>query len=354
MTETSEILFERRGAAGLVTLNRPQALNAITHGMVRALARQLAAWAEDDAVTRVVIAGAGARAFCAGGDIRALYELGRSGRHGLALDFWRDEYRLNAAIKRYRKPFVALVDGIVMGGGVGVSVNGSHRVAGDRFQFAMPEVGIGFFPDVGATWFLPRLPGGLGGHCGLTGQRLGPGDAVAAGIATHRVASARLAELREALCGAAAVDQVLAAFAEPPGEMPVAGLRPLIDRLYVGDRVEDILAALDREAGATGPAGAGWAAETAAIIRAKSPLSLKIALAQLRLGPHLTFEECMRTEFRIVSRVVHGHDFYEGVRAAVIDKDNQPRWQPSALAGIGDAEVGRHFAPLGADELPLP
>ena len=159
---TDDILFERRGAAGLITLNRPQALNAVTHAMVLALRAQLAAWADDPAITRVVISAAGGRAFSAGGDIRALYDLAQAGRHDEALQFWRDEYPLNVAIKNFRKPYVALIDGIVMGGGVGVSVHGSHRVAGDRFQFAMPEVGIGFFPDVGATWFLARLPGELG------------------------------------------------------------------------------------------------------------------------------------------------------------------------------------------------
>jgi len=180
MNSTPEILFERRGAAGIVRLNRAKALNAVTHEMVRALARQLEAWASDPAVTRVVITAAGERAFSSGGDIRALYELGRAGRQAEMLTFWRDEYPLNATIKRYPKPYVALIDGIVMGGGVGVSIHGSHRVAGDRFSFAMPEVGIGFFPDIGATWFLPRMPGELGTWCALTGDRLKTADAVAA------------------------------------------------------------------------------------------------------------------------------------------------------------------------------
>src|SRR5882762_7886928 len=176
--DSPDILFERRGVAGIVTLNRPKALNAVTHDMVRALARQLDAWADDAAVTRVVITAAGERAFSAGGDIRALYELGRAGRQTEMLTFWREEYPLNAMIKRYPKPYVALIDGIVMGGGVGVSVHGSHRVAGDKFLFAMPEVGIGFFPDVGGTWFLPRMPGELGAWCALTGERLGAADGI--------------------------------------------------------------------------------------------------------------------------------------------------------------------------------
>src|SRR5437763_926594 len=236
-----------------------------------------------------------------------------------------------------------------MGGGVGISVHGSHRVAGERFQFAMPEVGIGFFPDVGATWFLPRLPGKIGTYCALAGERLRTGDAVAAGIATHHVASERFSDLIDALAGTVSVDAVLAAFAEPPGEARLAPLRAEIDRLFAGDTVESVLAGLDAAAKGGGPT-AEWAGKTAATMRTKSPTSLKIALAQMRRGADWSFEECMRAEFRIVSRIVDGHDFYEGVRATIIDKDNAPRWRPAGLGEVGDAEVERHFGPL-ADEL---
>ncbi|MGA7490335.1 MAG: enoyl-CoA hydratase/isomerase family protein, partial [Xanthobacteraceae bacterium] len=180
----SDLLFARQGAAGLVTLNRPQALNAVSLDMVHALGRQLSEWESDPAVTRVIITADGGRAFSAGGDLRALYDLGRAGRTQEALNYFRAEYALNACIKRYRKPYIALIDGIVMGGGVGISVHGSHRVAGDKFVFAMPEVGIGFFPDIGATWFLPRMPGALGTYCALTGERLAADDGAAAGLAT--------------------------------------------------------------------------------------------------------------------------------------------------------------------------
>ena len=223
MTEAPpEILFDRRGAAGLVTLNRPQALNAVTLGMVRAFTRQLQEWRDDPSITRVVLTAAGGRAFSAGGDIRALYDAGTSGRHDEMLAFYGEEYVLNTMIKHYPKPYVALIDGIVMGGGVGLSVHGSHRVAGDRFSFAMPEVSIGFFPDVGATWFLPRLPGELGAYCALTGERLDAADGVAATVATHRVSSSRFADLADALCGAVSVDATLAAFAEPAGREQLA------------------------------------------------------------------------------------------------------------------------------------
>ncbi len=348
-----EILFERRGAAGLVTLNRPKALNALTHAMALSLRAQLARWAEDPAITRVVIMGAGERAFCAGGDIRNLYDLGQAGRRDEALQFWRDEYPLNVVIKTYRKPYVALIDGLVMGGGVGVSVHGSHRVAGDRYSFAMPEVGIGFFPDVGATWFLPRLPGELGTYCALTGERFGPADAVGAGLATHRIPSARFPALIEGLAGTVSVDAVLAAFSEPAGEGPVLAHRAAIDRLFAATSVEDILAALDAESASAG-ADAAWAGKTAATMRTKSPLSVKIALAQVRRGGQWDFATCMRAEFRIVSRIIEGHDFYEGVRAVIVDKDNAPRWRPAALTDVSEAEVERHFAPLGQTELALP
>ena len=228
-----DILFERRGAAGIVTLNRPKALNAVTHDMVRALRAELDRWANDPAITRIVIMAAGERAFSAGGDIRALYDLGKAGRIDDALQFWRDEYPLNLAIKNYRKPYVALIDGIAMGGGVGVSVHGSHRIAGDRFSFAMPEAGIGFFPDVGATWFLPRMPGELGAYCALTGDRFGVTDAVSCGVATHRIPSAQFDAVLDGLMGTVSVDAVLAAFAQ--GETRMRGLAEL--RVKESDRL---------------------------------------------------------------------------------------------------------------------
>jgi enoyl-CoA hydratase len=352
MSSEPDILFERRGRAGVVTLNRPHALNAVSHDMVRALAQELSEWEAEAAVTRVIVTARGGRAFSAGGDLRSLYDLGRAGRYEDALDFFRDEYLLNACIKRYRKPYVAMIDGMVMGGGVGVSVHGSHRIAGDKFVFAMPEVGIGFFPDIGATWFLPRLPGELGAFCALTGERLDADEATGAGIATHRVASAQFPDLIEALCGSVSVDALLGAFARPPQPGPMAGRRGVIDRLFQGNRVEDILAALDAEA-TVGGTHAAFASNSAALIRTKSPTSLKVALAQMRRGPMLAFTECMRTEFRIVSRVVRGHDFYEGVRAVIVDKDQAPHWQPAALEAVSAAEVDRHFAPLPS-ELALP
>jgi enoyl-CoA hydratase len=322
--------------------------------MVRKLAHMLAAWAEDGAVTRVIVTAAGERAFSAGGDLRAIYDLHRAGRLDEALAYWRDEYRLNSFIKHYRKPYVSLIDGVIMGGGVGVAIHGSHRIAGDRFRFAMPECGIGFFPDVGASWFLPRLPGEIGAYCGLAGERVDATDAVNAGVATHRVGSVRFPDLLDALCSNVSVDAVIGAFAELPAAAPgtIMACRPAVDRLFRNNRVEDLLAGLDVAASQTG-ADAAFARATAALIRTKSPTSLKVTLALLRRGRMLDFDQCMRTEFRVASRVAAGHDFYEGIRSVIIDKDRTPRWRPSALEEVTEGDVERHFSPLAA-ELALP
>lgn len=346
-----EILIERRGSAGLLTLNRPKALNALTLTMVRDMRRALDAFAVDPAVTRVVVTGAGGRAFCAGGDIRVLHDLGKAGRHEEALAFWREEYELNILIKRYPKPYVSLIDGIVMGGGVGVSINGSHVVAGEKFVFAMPEVGIGFFPDVGGTYFLPRIPGEIGAFFALTGERMKQGDALSTGLATHAMASARFAEALDALCGRETVDHVLEGFADVATQpASVTARRSAIDACFRFDTVEAVMDAL----AAAAAAGDDWFGQTLATMKTKSPTSMKIAMAQVRAGRTMEFEEAMKTEFRIVSRICHGHDFYEGVRAVIIDKDNAPHWRPATLAAVTPAMVAAHFAPLDGGELVPP
>jgi enoyl-CoA hydratase len=344
-SEDQDVLFEVRGRAGLIMLNRPKALNALTLGMVRLMRVQLATWAGDPRVERVVIEGAGDRAFCAGGDIRVLYDW------GLAQDpsfvaFYREEYLLDAAIKRYPKPWVAIMDGITMGGGVGVSVHGSHRIATERLTFAMPETGIGLFPDVGGTYFLPRCPGETGMYLGLTGARLKAADALYTGIADVHVGSDRIEALRDALCAEADLDGAIALFSQDPGSVPLAEHRNAIDRCFSAASVEAIVAALEAE-------GSEWAAATARTIAAKSPTSLRITYRQLRKGARLGFEECMKLEFRMVHGILAGHDFFEGTRAVVIDKDQDPRWQPAVLAGVSESDVAHYFAPL-AEELPLP
>lgn len=348
-----EVLFEKRGEAGIITLNRPQALNAFGIATVRAMRPQLARWAADPAITRVVIRAAGERAFAAGGDVRAVYDLHKAGRTEEAIDFWREEYQLNAEIHRYPKPYIALIEGICMGGGVGLSLHGKYRVAGDRYLFAMPEVSIGFFPDVGATHALPRLPGKSGTYLALTGARLGPGEGIGLGLATHRVSSAHLPILLEALSEDNEVEETLAAYTINAEQDKLAPRRPLIDRTFDKSSVEAILQALDREAAGSGEDAAFAKAATEAM-RTKSPTSLKIALEQMLRGPRLSFAAAMRTEFRIVNRVARGHDFYEGVRTTLIDKGGAPRWNPAGLGGVNAEQVAAYFAPLGAPEEELP
>ena len=337
-----ELLAERRGAAGLLTLNRPEALNALTLGMVRAIATALDAWEHDAGVTRVVVNGAGARAFCAGGDIRHLYDLARAGRAEEALGFWRMEYRLNHRIATYPKPYISLIDGIVMGGGVGVSLHGRIRVAGDRYLFAFPECGIGFVPDVGATHALPRLPGGAGMRLALTGARVRAPEALALGLATHAVPSARLADLHEALIRGAPVEDAIRAVAHDPGPAETAGREAEIAEDYAAGGVAAILAALDARAGR----GSESAGADARLIRRGSPTSLRLAHEAMRRGADLSLAEALRLEFRLVARLIEGHDFPEGVRAAIVDKDGAPRWRPATLDAVTDAEVAAHFAPI--------
>ncbi|MCC0016289.1 MAG: enoyl-CoA hydratase/isomerase family protein [Rhodobiaceae bacterium] len=345
--EHDEVLFAREGCAGIITLNRPKALNAVSSGIVRAMRAQLEAWKDDAGVRHVIIKAVPGRAFSAGGDVRQLYDWGKA-HDPMALTFYGSEYQLNTCIKHYPKPYIALIDGIVMGGGVGVSVHGSHRVAGSSFLFAMPETGIGLFPDVGGTYFLPRLPGEMGTYLGLTGARIGAADALALGIATHAVPSERLAALESALTKTTDIDTCIANYASPPGEPKLAPMRVAIDRCFSGDSVEDIVARLQ------GDAQQPFGADTAAIIAAKSPTSLKITLRQLREGAKLDFRECMRLEYRIVNRVLENAEFFEGVRAIIIDKDNTPHWNPARLEDVDAAAIEAYFAPLGDKELDLP
>jgi len=349
MTQDQEIICEIRGAAGVVVLNRPKALNALSLGMVRELARALDAWENDPQVTRVVVISTGEKAFSAGGDIRWLYDCGKAGRYEDMLAFWGEEYILNHRIKTYPKPYVALIDGIVMGGGVGISLHGSHRIAGDRYLFAMPEVGIGFFPDVGATYALPRLADGFGRFLALTGERIGAADALSVGLATHGVPSERMAELADALTGRGALDEILAAFSLQRGPGPLQAERTVIADAFGGETLPEVIARLNKAA-ASGNAFAGKLLQT---IATKSPTSVAIAFEQMRRGAGLDFAEAMRTEYRIVSRIARGHDFYEGVRAVVIDKDQAPRWQPATLDAVRQDDIAAYFAPLGAAELRL-
>lgn len=343
---TPDLICERIGAAGVITLNRPQALNALTLPMVDGMRAALDGWEHDPAVTRIVVQGAGEKAFCAGGDIRALHDAGKAGDHASMFDFWGREYQLNVRIREYPKPYVALIDGIVMGGGVGVSLHGSRRVAGSKYMFAMPEVGIGFFPDVGATYALPRLPGATGMWIAITGDRIKYADAVALGLADAFVPTDHMPALREALIAGEDVNAAIAAHSADAGTAPADANRSVIDTCFSAPSPLEILARLD-----AATAQSGFARQCAAAMRTKSPTSMAIAFEQMQRGKTMDFKEAMRTEFRIVSRIAHGADFYEGVRAIIIDKDNAPRWSPARLDDVSMSGINAYFAPLGAHEL---
>jgi enoyl-CoA hydratase len=360
---SEDILFGREGAVATVTLNRPRALNAFTLDMYRRLDPMLSAWEADPAVRAVLVRGAGERAFCAGGDVRAIYEAGRgiAGPLDLTSVFFREEYQLIRRVHRFRKPYLAIIDGVTMGGGAGVSVNGAYRIATERTLLAMPETGIGLFPDVGATRFLNLCPGHIGRYLGLTGSRLGPADALYCGFATHFAPRGRVPELVAALAGLrwrdgaeqAQIDEVLASFQGDPGAPPLAARRAAIDRCFAAEAMEAILDMLAREAESGGPDGE-WAAETHAVLLTKSPTSLKVTLRQLIVGRGCDLEQALALEYRVTQHFMAGHDFYEGIRAVLVDKDQNPRWRPSSLAESGDAEVETYFEPLGDAELSFP
>lgn len=355
MSDTEkEILFEQQGDWGIITLNRPRALNALNGPMVRAFRDQLNSWAGDDTVKAVMVRGAGEKAFCAGGDIRWLSETAKTDP-GQATQFFADEYRNNAAIFHFPKPYVALINGIVMGGGVGVSVHGNYRIAGDRTLFAMPETGIGLFPDVGGGYFLPRLKDGLGLFYALTGARAGPADAVAAEIATHYVPGDDYAKAASDLLGAdlgsdaaGGIDAVLARYSTQAPAAEIDLMRPHIVQLFDGF---ETLAALIANLKAT---DTDFARDIEQTLSRMSPTSLKLTFEQMKRGRQLSFDDVMRMELRMVKRVMERRDFHEGVRAVILDKDNKPSWSPAALGEVRDDAIASYFEPLGDLELDLP
>jgi enoyl-CoA hydratase/carnithine racemase len=343
----AEVICEKMGCCGRITLNRPKALNALTLNMVREIAAALNRWESDPTVACVIITGAGGKAFCAGGDIRILYDLGKAGRYGEQLCFWREEYRLNRRIKFYPKPYLALADGIVMGGGAGVSLHGTYVIAGEDFYFAMPEVGIGFVCDVGATFFLPRLPSLAGIYLALTGARMTCGDALAFKVASTHVPSARHAAFIERVVRGEPIDAAIAAEHAPPPASALFQQSELIARCFAAETLPAILGNLKGAA----RANASFAHSTACAIRTKSPTSLAIAFRQMQIGAAMNIGEALQIEFRIASRIARGNDYYEGVRAVVIDKDNRPHWRPAAIESVLHADIDAYFAPLPGGEL---
>ncbi|MGW6393905.1 enoyl-CoA hydratase/isomerase family protein [Streptomyces sp. NPDC055103] len=341
-TGTTDVLLRTEGRAGFITLNRPRAINALTHTMVLAVDRALTAWEHDPDVTTVVIEGAGERGLCAGGDIRAIHDDARAGGTASAA-FWRDEYRLNAHIARFPKPYVAFMDGIVMGGGVGVSAHGSVRVVTERSRVAMPETGIGFVPDVGGTYLLGRAPGELGTHLALTGGHIGAADALLTGLADHVVPAGELPALARDLTRLPADEAVSRHTVTPPPGI-LAEQREWIDACYRAETVETIVDRLFE-------AGVPAAKETATTLLSKSPTALKATLATLRRSRALaTLEEVLDLEFRVSCAALATPDLVEGIRAQVVDKDRDPHWTPPTLPEVTDADLARFFAtPPGGD-----
>ena len=342
MTDGSdEVLTEVDGSVGLITLNRPKAINSLNQQMVDALTAVLTGWADDDAVRAVVLCGAGDRGLCAGGDVVSIYHSAR--KDGVeARRFWRDEYLLNAQIAGFPKPYVAVMDGIVMGGGVGVSAHANTRVVTDTSKIAMPEVGIGFIPDVGGVYLLSRAPGGLGLHAALTGAPFSGADAIAMGFADHYLPHGEVEAFRQAIV-ADGVANALAKYAVEPPTSEIAAQRNWIDSCFAGDTVEDIVAALRGH-------DAGPANDAANLIATRSPIALSVTLEAVRRAANLqTLKDVLVQDYRVSSASLRSHDLVEGIRAQLIDKDRNPKWSPAQLAAVTAADIEAYFAPVDDD-----
>lgn len=339
--ETDEVLTRVEGGIGFVTLNRPKAINSLNQNMVDMLSTVLHRWERDDAIRAVVLTGAGERGLCAGGDVVAVYHSAR--KDGVeARRFWRDEYLLNGQIGRFGKPYVAVMDGIVMGGGVGVSAHGDTRVVTETSKVAMPEVGIGFIPDVGGVYLLSRAPGELGLHAALTGAAFSGADAIAMGFADHYVPHSELGAFTAAIA-ADGVESALAHYAVEPPLSELAAQREWVDECYAGDTVMDILAALRGH-------DAPEAHEAANLIATRSPTSLMVTLEAVRRAAKMdTLEDVLVQDYRVSSASVRSHDLVEGIRAQLVDKDRNPQWSPAELAEVTVAEVAAYFTPVDDD-----
>jgi enoyl-CoA hydratase len=336
--ENEDVLVTVDRGTGLISLNRPKAINSLTHPMVSAVSEALTEWRDDDAVRVVVLSGEGERGLCAGGDIVDVVYKSARGEHGIASSFWWDEYLMNAQIARYPKPFVSLMDGIVMGGGVGVSAHGSVRVVTDTTKMAMPEVGIGFVPDVGGSYLLSRAPGLLGLHAALTGAPFDGADAIAMGFADHYVPHDKLADFTETLI-ADGIDSSVATHATEPPSSRLLAQREWIDHCYAAETIADIVAALRGH-------DAGPANDAANLIATRSPISLAVALEAIRRARKLdTLEDVLRQEYRVSCATLRSHDLVEGIRAQLVDKDRSPKWLPASLAQVTDADVEAYFEP---------
>ncbi|KAB1073686.1 enoyl-CoA hydratase/isomerase family protein [Methylobacterium planeticum] len=345
----SDVIVEAVGSLGRIRLDRPKALNALTHAMVGDIDAALDRFAADPGIGAVLLSGEGERGLCAGGDLRSLYA---SEGTGFAETFWRDEYRLDARIAQFEKPVVAVMDGITMGGGVGISAHARHRIVTEHSQVATPETGIGFLPDVGATWLLPRAPGEIGTYLGLAGEAAGAADAIFAGLADAMVPRAAVPDLIGALAalpadaGHEGVGAAIEARAQDPGPAPLSEVRDVIDRCFAYDMVDEILTALEAD-------GSDFAARTRTTLLAKAPASLVLTLCLLRRGRTApSLEASLESEFHAALWMLAEGDFREGIRAAVIDKDRRPRWRPAALAEVDPARIARWLEPRAETVFP--
>lgn len=340
-----EVRFERFGLAGVITMTRPNALNALTHKMVKAMTRALHTWRHDKTIAAVVIKGEG-RAFSAGGDLMAVYNARKSNAHeSPPADFFADEYRLNVLIESYPKPYVALIDGIVMGGGVGVSFHGSHRIMTENATFAMPEVGIGFFPDVGGSHLLPDLGDNYGMYLALTATRVKQGDALWCGLATHTVKAENLRPLLEGIAMTGEPEAVLRGVFQMARRETEREKIAAIDRWFGQSSLAAVVEALEADAPTD-----EFAAATLETMRGKSPTSLAVTFREISAGQTMSMAECMKMEYRIVSRMLAGDDFYEGIRTVLVDKGAKPVWKPASLADVSAADIDSYFAaPAGGD-----
>jgi enoyl-CoA hydratase len=339
--ESDEVLTRVDGGVGLITLNRPTAINSLNQPMVDALSAILTRWEADDAVRSVVLTGAGDRGLCAGGDVVAVYNSARADG-AEARRFWRDEYLLDGQVGRFAKPYVSLMDGIVMGGGVGVSAHANTRVVTETSKIAMPEVGIGFIPDVGGAFLLSRAPGALGLHAALTGAPFSGADAIAMGFADHYVPHSGLEAFAAAIVSDG-IESALAGHAIEPPPSDLAAQRGWIDECFAGDTVEDIVAALRGH-------DAGPANDAANLIASRSPIAVSVALQAVRRAAKLeTLEDVLIQDYRVSSASVRSHDLVEGIRAQIIDKDRNPKWSPATLAAVSAADIDAYFAPVDDD-----
>jgi enoyl-CoA hydratase len=341
VAENEDILVNVENGVGIVTLNRPKAINSLNHVMVTDLAEALKAWEHDDNVRAVLLTGAGERGLCAGGDVVAIYHSAKAGDDG-ARNFWHDEYLLNAHIGRYPKPYVSLMDGIVMGGGVGVGAHGRVRVVTEKTKLGMPEVGIGFIPDVGGTYLLSRAPGQLGIHAALSGAPFSGADAIALGFADHFVLQENLPAFRDKVISDG-VDAALATYAEDPPSSNLVAQRYWIDECYAADTVIEILANLRGH-------DLGPAQDAANLIATRSPIALTVTLEAVRRAAKLdTLEDALHQEFRVSVASLKSHDLVEGIRAQLVDKDRNPQWSPATLADCTDDIINAYFASAEPD-----